>query len=120
MAMVPSSAESLDFIINHVVLPPKLPQEADDSNTSRPGEQHLLRLLSSEANSYCRQNQRDTHSTTSASGEVWGVITTMLLRCATLVSAQYLSTELLTPLLSELTVDGVSLPCFDRLRCLIC
>ena len=102
-------AESLDFIINHVILPPKLPQEADDPNISHAAKQHLLRLLSSEADSYRLQIQQNTNGNASAISEAWDVIKTMLSRCATVVSAQYLSTELLARLFSELTVEGISL-----------
>ena len=113
MALYPP--ECLDFIINHVVLPPKLPQEADDPQTSRAAEQYLLRLLSSKIDSYCHQHQRDTHGTKSAINEVWGVIKTMLLRCATVVSAHNLSTELLTRLFAKLVPGGMSLSCYYRL-----
>ena len=101
-------AESLDFIINHVILPPKLPQEADDSNVSHAAKQHLLRLLSSEADFYRLQIQQHTNGNASAIIEAWAVIQTMLLRCATVVSAQYLSTELLVRLFSELKIEGMS------------
>ena len=113
-------AESLDFIINHVILPPKLPQQEDDSTTSHAAKQHLLRLLRSEADLYYLQIQQNTNSKTSAIREAWGVVKTMLLRCATVVSAQYLSTELLVRLFSELTVDGMSLLGFHNSYYLAC
>ena len=98
--------ESLDFIINHLILPPKLPQEADETNVSHAAEQRLVRLLSSEADTYRLQLQQDTSGNTQAVSEVWGVIKTMLLRCAKVVSAQYLSPEVLARLFSELTTEG--------------
>ena len=113
-------AESLDFIINHVILPPKLPQEAEDSTTSHAAKQHLLRLLRSEANLYYLQIQQNTNSNASAIREAWGVVKTMLSRCATVVSAQYLSTELLVRLFSELIVDGISLLELQNSCCLAC
>lgn len=113
-------AESLDFIINHVILPPKLPQAGDDSNISHAAKQHLLRLLRSEADLYYLQIQQSTNSNASAIREAWGVVKTMLLRCATVVSAQYLSTELLVRLFSELAVDGMSLLGVHRSCCLAC
>ena len=106
--MAAYSADSLDFMINHVILPPKLPQEADDSKISRAAEQNLLQLLSSETDFYCRQDHQDTHSTTSVFSEAWGVIKTMLLRCASVVSARNLSTGLLTSLFSKFTAGGLS------------
>ena len=117
MAAIPP--DSLEFIINHVFLPPKLPQEAEHPQTSRTAEQHLIRLLSSQADSYCRQCQQDARGATSALDEAWGVIKTMLLRCATVVSAQNLSTELLTSLFAKLALEGVSPSYWYRLCCLV-
>ena len=113
-------AESLDFIINHVILPPKLPQEADDSNVSHAAKQRLLRLLSSEADFYRLQIQQNTNGNASAIIEAWAVIKTMLLRCATVISAQYLSTEVLGRLFSELTVEGMSLLGLHNSCCFAC
>ena len=107
--MAATLRDSLEFIVNHVILPPKLPQEADGSNISHAAKQDLLRLLSSEADLYRLQIQQNTNGNTSAMSEAWGVIKTMLLRCATMVSAQHLSPELLARLFSELTVEGMSL-----------
>lgn len=112
--------ESIDFIINHVILPPKLPQEADDSTASRAAQQHLLRLLSSKADSYCNQYKQSTPSTASAFSKAWGVIKTMLLRCATVVSAQHVYTNLLIRLFAELMVDGSPLLDLSRPFSFIC
>ena len=101
--MALDSEQSLEFIINHVVLPPKLPQEEDDPMTSRAAEPDLLQLVSSRIDSYCRQLPESTASAP------WTLIKTMLSRCSAVVSAQSLSTEILTPLFSELKLDGVSL-----------
>ena len=101
--MALDSAQSLEFIINHVVLPPKLPQEADDPLTSRAAEPDLLRLVSSRIDSYCRQ------SPDGAASAPWGLIKTMLSRCSAVVSAQSLSTEILTRLFDELKPEGMSL-----------
>ena len=113
-------AGSLDFIINHVILPPKLPQKADDSKISHTAKQHLVRLLSSEADSYRLQIQQNTNGNASAIIEAWTVIKTMLLHCATVVSAQYLSTELLTRLFSKLRAEGMSLLVSIDFCCLAC
>lgn len=110
MALYPP--ESLDFIINHVILPPKLPQEADDPQTSRAAEQHLLQLLSLTTDSYCHQYQQDTHGTSSTFTETWRVIKTMLSRCATVISAHNLSTELLTGLFAQLVGEGMLQPSY--------
>ena len=113
-------AESLDFIINHVILPPKLPQEADDSKTSQTAERHLLRLLSSEASFYRLRNQESARGSTPEFREAWRVTEMMLSRCATVISAKYLSPELLERLFSDLTVQGVSLLGSHRILGLVC
>ena len=43
--MVSISAEALQYYVNHIFLPPKLPQEAEDCEHARSAEQGLLRLL---------------------------------------------------------------------------
>ena len=43
--MVSISAEDLQYYIDHIFLPPKLPQEAEDCEHARSAEQGLLRLL---------------------------------------------------------------------------
>lgn len=106
--------ESLDFIINHVILPPKLPQEADAPNISHAAKQRLLRLLSSEVHFHHLQIKQNTNGNASEILQAWAVIKSMLLHCATLVSAEYLSPELLARLFSELTVKGIFLPGFPN------
>ena len=101
--MALDSAQSLEFIINHLVLPPKLPQEADDPMTFRAAEPDLLQLVSSRIDSYCRQLPESTASAP------WGLIKTMLLRCSAVVSTQSLSIEILMQLFDELKPEGMSL-----------
>ena len=50
--MEPLSAESLRFIVNHVIMPPHLPQEAENSIISRQAEQDLLRLVIGRVKAY--------------------------------------------------------------------
>lgn len=107
--MAPLSTDSLEFIINHVILPPKLPQEADDPKVSRAAEQQLLRLLSSKLATYSLLYQQGNHSSAATFGQACRIVQTMLLRCARVVSAENLSTELLTRLFDELIVEGESL-----------
>lgn len=116
MALYP--AESLEFIINHVILPPRLPQEADNSKTSRAAGQHLLGLLSSKLDAYWRQYRRDNYGPLSAFNNAGDVIKTMLLRCATVVSTDTLSADVLTRLFVELRVKGVFVSSCHNLCCL--
>lgn len=111
--MALDSAQSLEFIINHVVLPPKLPQKADDPQTSRAAEPDLLQLLSSTIDSYCRDLPEGTASTP------WDLIKTMLSRCSAVVSAQSLSTEILMHLFAELKPEGMSLSSCYQFWCFL-
>ena len=52
--MVSIPPEDLQYYINHVFLPPKLPQEAEDSEHVRSAEQGLLRLLHDSTKSFQR------------------------------------------------------------------
>ena len=99
--------ESIDFFINHVILPPKLPQEADNSKIARTAEQHLLKLLSFRIDRFTEQYHTAPNDNRLAFTKAWVVIQNMLMRCATVVSAQNLSTDILTRLFTELKVEGM-------------
>ena len=47
MSALPS--EVGDFIFNHVVFPPQLPQQEDGASLAMAGDQELLRIVSNEA-----------------------------------------------------------------------
>lgn len=42
-------AETGEFIFNHIVFPPKLPQQEDGASSAMAGNQELLKLVSDEA-----------------------------------------------------------------------
>ncbi|KAL8856035.1 MAG: hypothetical protein Q9178_007344 [Gyalolechia marmorata] len=71
--MAQPSKQDIEYIINHVVLPPKLPQEAEDSKTVATAEQALLSLVLSTAHRFCQQ-------CTSEFKSIWQVVTGMLSR----------------------------------------
>ena len=102
MAAMP--LESLEFIVNHVILPPRLPQKAEDALVSRVAERSLISLLLTHLGTY-RAYVDDRYSTVHA---VWPSIKTMLDRCALLMSSYALTTELLVHAFQSLDTDGKS------------
>lgn len=89
--MAAMSPESLDFIMHHVVLPPKLPQEAEDLQISRAAERDLIGLLSTQLKTYRVEEYR--HS--SSIHAVWASVEEMLDRCKLLASTHALCADLL-------------------------
>ncbi|KAL9602747.1 MAG: hypothetical protein Q9219_001590 [cf. Caloplaca sp. 3 TL-2023] len=55
------SVQVLEFLINHVVLPPKLPQEAESEQLTAKAEEFLLKLVSSEVKSFRQQAEPAFH-----------------------------------------------------------
>ncbi|KAF2136619.1 uncharacterized protein K452DRAFT_237232 [Aplosporella prunicola CBS 121167] len=68
--MAPSS-KGLDFLINHVVLPPKLPQEEDDEDDRQEGEFLLLQMVRKSAETLVHHLEEDTK-------EVWDPVLRLL------------------------------------------
>lgn len=89
MAAMPP--ENLELIVHHVVLPPKLPQRAEDFQISRAAERDLIDLLSTELKIYRFKDDRNSSSIRS----VWVSVEEMLNRCKLLISTYPLSAELL-------------------------
>lgn len=81
--------ESIQFIVNHVILPPKLPQEAEDPQLSRIAECHLVELLSTQLESYRRKIDHESSNLCTA----WAIIQEMLKRCASLISTPSLDAK---------------------------
>lgn len=104
------SSQSLDFIINHVALPPKLPQESEDRQLTHLAEQDLLRLVSSQVEAFRLQHlQTDAQSANVCN--VWASIRTMTTRLALLNSPQTLSVKELTKCFINLRESG---ECFQE------
>lgn len=55
------SHHSLDFLLNHVVFPAKLPQQEDDMVTERSGEELLARLLKKALSHFLAECVPGTH-----------------------------------------------------------
>ncbi|KAL1615532.1 hypothetical protein SLS54_008937 [Diplodia seriata] len=56
-----SSHDALDFLINHVVFPAKLPQQEEDSTTERRGEQLLTQLLNDTLKDFLAECEHGAH-----------------------------------------------------------
>ena len=97
--MTPLSAELLRFIVDHVILPPQLPQQAESLDLVRKAEQDLLRLVLDRVRSY--------HGKSSPSfSEQWHTIDKMLTQWITLNLPQTLSSKALVEVLSGMRVTG--------------
>ena len=73
-AMMFVPAEDLQYYIDHIFLPPKLPQEAEDCGHARSAEQGLLRLLLHELTTSFQRPQTSTE----CSIDAWNTIERML------------------------------------------
>ena len=102
MAALPP--ESLQFIVNHVILPPKLPDKADDPQLSRRDECHLVKLLSEQLETYCRTIERKSLT----SYRAWAINQAMLDRCAQLISTASLDPEVIVRGFQSLNETGES------------
>lgn len=94
-AMLP---ESLELIVHHVVLPPKLPQKAEDPQISQVAERDLIGLLSTQLTIYRFKDDRKSSSIRS----VWVGVEEMLNRCKPLISTHALSADSLLRAFSTL------------------
>ena len=92
----------LQFIVNHVILPPKLPDEGDNPQMSRDGEQHLVKLLSAQLEAYCRTIEQESLTSSTA----WAINQAMLDRCAQLISTPSLDPEILVRVFKSLNETG--------------
>ena len=71
--MAPLSAKSLKFIVDHVILPPQLPQQAESLDIIKKAEQDLLRLVLDRVRAY-------NGKTSPGFSEQWRTIEKMLTR----------------------------------------
>ena len=104
--MANTPLRSLDFIINHVVLPPKLPQEAEEPELSRAAERDLVGLVSTQLEGY---RSLAGHQTPNARAG-WLSIKMMLDRCTLLLSPHALVPSLLVGTFRSLGTESKS--CF--------
>ena len=81
--------ELLEYIVHHVILPPKLPAGAEHSQLSRKAERHLVKILLTQLESYCLT----IDPASSDLCEAWAINQTMLDRCNSLISTPSLDSE---------------------------
>ena len=96
---------SLQFIINHVVLPPKLPLRAEEPSISRAAERDLIDLVLKQVQLYRCRNAYDIFSLDRA----WAVIEAMLIRLRDLTATSSLSAETLVQTFDSLQLSGESM-----------
>ena len=101
--MAARAPESLEYIINHVVLPPKLPQIAEDLQLARTAERDLVKLLSTQLKSYCRHIDHDSSNLCAA----WATNQAMLDRYASLISTPSLDAEMIMRAFADLDALGM-------------
>lgn len=97
--MAPLPKESIEYLINHVVLPPRLPQKAESPTVSRKGEQDLLRLVLGQVRAYSIKSSPDL-------GELWRIAEEMLIQWITLNVTEKLSSEALNKVFGSMRPTG--------------
>ena len=99
--MVSIPPEDLQYYIDHIFLPPKLPQEAEDCRYARSAEQGLLRLLHDSTKSIERSQISAEISTVA-----WKTIERMLECWTVLDSTPSIANSALLTALAEITHIG--------------
>ncbi len=102
--MAALSPKILKIIINHVVLPPQLPQKAEDSQLTRAAERGLIGLLSTQLKDFRRQADHRSSKVLA----VWASIEAMLGHCALLLSSHTLAADVLVRAFQSLHTAGES------------
>ena len=100
--MAALSSSSCRYIINHVVLPPKLPQSAADDDLAHDGESCLIQLLSTRVQAYLRENVQSPVQVTQS----WKSVQTMLKRLDSLISTRPLSINRIIYHFRHLGING--------------
>ena len=101
--MLSIPAEDLQYYIDHIFLPPKLPQQAEDCEQARSAEQGLLRLLHDSTISF-QNSQTSVESSTGA----WETIERMMGCWITLDSTPILAKSALLTALADIKYIGRS------------
>ena len=96
-----SQLTSIDYIFNHVILPPKLPHFPEDDELKQSAEQAMLTLLRSQLKAYLQPLARD-----SKQYQVWTTVDKMLGSLLTLTSSPTLTADLLSNVFGNMEVNG--------------
>ncbi|KAH7047461.1 hypothetical protein B0J12DRAFT_756007 [Macrophomina phaseolina] len=90
----------LEFIINHVVFPPKLPQQAEDAEDVLNGEKYLLRLVLDAAEPFAAHGDEDSKA-------AWASVLVLLKNSKKVLGETGVSQQALVDVLSNnLKADG--------------
>ena len=107
MASIPS--ESLEYLIHHIILPPRLPQQAEALEDVTLAERALLEFGLVKARSYqlCVEHVHDKDNVSMPDITVaWKTIAKMLSSWLTLTSSYYLTEPTLIQLFAKLQPQG--------------
>lgn len=99
--MASTSSQSLHWILNHVVLPSKLPQVAEERPVSHPAECDLVRILESVVSTYRRHGATEL----SDSCKTWAVVENMFDSCSRVIASPSFSVDTLRPILQGMKVS---------------
>ena len=99
--MVSILAEDLQYYIDHIFLPPKLPQEAEDYGHARSAEQGLLRLLHD-----CTKSFQRSQTSAECSTGAWKNIERMMECWTILDSTPSITNSALRAALAEISHIG--------------
>ena len=100
--MAAREPESLEYIVNHIILPPKLPQIAEHPDVFRTVERDIVQLLSTQLKSYCCKIVGESSNAYTA----WAINQAMLDCCAILISTPSLDLEMVTRAFASLDGSG--------------
>ena len=100
--MAAMTPEALYYIVHHVILPPKLPQHAEEPQIAHTAQRYLVKLLLKGVQAYRQQNVLTDLDVDSS----WAVIETMLTRYGGLSSSPSLQSEMLIRTLALLNPSG--------------
>lgn len=90
---------SLEYLVNHLVLPPKLPQSAEPDSTTAVAEKCLLDLVRSSLQAYRQQCPSESRKS-------WLEIQGMLLLWANTEPCEEMSAKLLAQTMSNMNPGG--------------
>ena len=99
--MAAISNDAVEYIANHVILPPKLPHSIERPELVRSAEQSLILLLSSQLKVYLRQLSKHEDES-----NAWTAIEAMLNSLSLLNSSQTLPTDLLVRAFQTMKANG--------------
>ncbi len=100
--MATMGKQSLPYIIDHVFLPPKLPQMAEDDEIVGGAEQDLIKMVLNQLQAYRHQN---TQSSTEIN-KAWLIIEKMLGHCTLLGGTSSLPADQLIASFDGLEASG--------------